>query len=82
MTGGLPGRCVVCGAAVEWRAKAWRSSNRVGQWRQHRCPADRLTCGAPMPYAHERCASRPGHGTEHRTAYAMENQRRAKRGAA
>ena len=39
----------------------------------------RPTCGAWMPYAKERCARFPGHAFEHRSAYALDNSRRAKR---
>lgn len=77
---GLPGRCSVCGAFVRWRGRHWRDpgTNRLG--RIHVCPQDRALCGAFMPYARERCARKPGHTTEHRTAYALENAARMRTG--
>jgi hypothetical protein len=72
----LPGVCVVCRAPVVWRGKSWKNP---GQWGQrHRCPADRPICGAMMRYAGERCARKPGHTTEHRTAYALANDARSR----
>lgn len=38
--------------------------------------AEGRVCGAWMPYARAGCARRPGHTTEHRSAYAMENAAR------
>ena len=72
----LPGRCVVCGHAIAWYVGAWREFAAQGTGRRHVCPTERPTCGAFMPSARERCARRPGHGFEHRTAYALENARR------
>lgn len=35
-----------------------------------------LQCGAKMPNAKDRCARIKGHGYNHRSAYAMSNERR------
>jgi hypothetical protein len=71
----LPGRCMGCGVAVEWHGRVWRPRGST-RHHAHQCRTDRDKCGAWMPYVEERCARRPGHGFEHRTAYAMENARR------
>lgn len=75
----LPGVCIVCRRAV-WLARRgeWREGNAKGV--RHICPSYRPTCGAVMRYAGERCARRPGHTTEHRTRYALDNQYRRHRG--
>ena len=78
----LPGRCIICRTPVIWTGKSWRNGGR-GKGRRHECPPDRATCGAWMPVARERCARRPhtfdpDRGGGHRTAYALENQARAK----
>ncbi len=69
---------MVCFDAVQWYRRAWRdpapTSHHTG--RVHACRSDRPTCGEWMRYAKERCARRPGHTTEHRTLYAVENARR------
>jgi hypothetical protein len=71
----LPGVCIVCREPVEYRAKRWRVPGaRLG--RVHECPAERAACGRLMPRARERCARRPGHTTECRTRYAMDNAAR------
>jgi hypothetical protein len=73
----LPGVCIVCRQPVVWTGKRWEESPRGrGMGRRHACPDDRKVCGAWMPNARERCARGPGHGYEHRTAYALENARR------
>jgi hypothetical protein len=78
----LPGVCVVCREPVFWNGKRWMAT----RWRKHECPVDRPVCGVLMAHAHERCARAPGHASDapgrgpgHRTAYAMENARQAKR---
>ena len=78
MTVRLPGRCRVCLADVIWSAGAWRRPGKGGH--THRCEEDRPVCGVWMPNARERCARMPHGSTGHRTAYAMANERRAKRG--
>lgn len=70
---GLPGRCMGCGEDVVWNRKAWRRPAQGGH--VHRCRVDRALCGAWMPYARERCARGPGHTTEHRTRYSLDNAR-------
>lgn len=72
----LPGVCIVCRRDVVWSGKRWRNpGQRSGR---HICPIDRPTCGAWMPHARERCARGPIHTAgAHRTAYAMDNARRA-----
>jgi hypothetical protein len=76
----LPGVCIVCRSAIWWGGRSWRDGN--GRGARHICVSDRPTCGAWMPFARERCARRPGHGTEHRTAYSMENARFMRTGRA
>jgi len=39
----------------------------------------RDTCGVWMPKAKAPCARRPGHTTEHRSPYALDNQLEARR---
>jgi hypothetical protein len=68
----LPGRCQVCNVALVWDGKRWKEP-RQGAGRRHVCREDRPTCGAWMPYIRERCARGPGHITEHRSRYAMDN---------
>lgn len=79
----LPGRCVVCAADVVWTGKSWKDRRPVSARvrRKHVCRADRPACGALMPLARERCARRPGHTTEHRSRYALENARWMRTGA-
>lgn len=77
----LPGRCIVCGADVVWNGKMWRNPGQKGTGR-HVCSADRPRCNVVMRNALERCARRPGHTTEHRTAYALANARRMRTGHA
>lgn len=75
----LPGRCVVCRRDVVWTGRQWKDGANLR--RRHVCPAERPVCGARMIYE-QRCARRPGHTTEHRTAYALANAARSKRIAA
>jgi hypothetical protein len=77
----LPGRCQVCSGDVVWNGKVWRDLTANGKHR-HVCPEDRPTCNAVMRWAGERCARRPGHTTEHRTRYALDNALRMKTGRA
>jgi hypothetical protein len=70
----LPGVCAICRRPVFWGGRSWREGS--GRGARHHCPSDRLECGAWMRYARERCARRPGHTTEHRTQYALDNQYR------
>lgn len=69
----LPGVCQVCRRPVTYNGRNWKE--RTNLRRRHVCPIDRPTCAAVMRYG-ERCARKPGHTTEHRTAYAMANARR------
>jgi hypothetical protein len=71
----LPGRCVVCGRDVVWTGKSWKNPGQYGG--KHRCPEDRPTCNALMPMYGDRCARRPGHRFEHRSAYTQANMRSA-----
>lgn len=71
----LWGECIVCRCHVLWDGRKWKDPGR-GMGTKHVCPTERPTCGAWMPQARERCARRPEHTTEHRTAYAMANARR------
>lgn len=57
----------------------WRDLVANGKHR-HVCPMDRPTCNAVMRHPMERCARRPGHTTEHRTRYALDNALRMKTG--
>lgn len=76
----LPGVCQGCGASVMWTGKRWQDAPLGrGKGHTHRCAEDRPACGAWMPYVRTRCARRPGHGFEHRSPYALENARNAKR---
>jgi hypothetical protein len=68
----LPGRCPVCSADLVWTGKRWRTAPVTKGGGAHVCPEDRPLCNALMRYG-ERCARRPGHTTEHRTRYAMDN---------
>lgn len=77
----LPGICIVCRNPVLWNGRYWKDRSR-GMGRRHVCPQDRPTCGAWMRNAKERCARSPGHGFEHRTRWAMDNQRRMSSGRA
>lgn len=76
-------RCSSCRRNTIWNGSDWRNLGRqyqsAGIWfgRKHVCRPERPTCGVWMPTAKERCARGPGHGWEHRTAYAMDNARRA-----
>ena len=65
----LPGVCIVCRQNVWWNSRSWRDRNG----KAHACPMERPVCGGWMPVAKERCARPPGHTTEHRTRYAMDN---------
>lgn len=76
----LPGVCRGCRRDVVWTGRVWKDATNLH--RRHVCPFERPMCGVLMAYLHEPCARRPGHRTEHRSAYALENQRRAKRAAA
>lgn len=76
----LPGVCRICRRAVVWTGRSWKEASNLR--RRHVCPTDRPTCGAMMRYLHEPCARTPWHHGDHRSAYAMANQRRAKRAAA
>ena len=77
----LPGVCIVCREPVVWTGKRWcRPTNPQ---RRHACPEERPTCGAWMPRVKERCARKPGHvAGAHRSAYALENERRMRKMAA
>jgi len=72
-----PGVCPVCERPLVFTGKRWQDRGRHGP---HVCPEERPCCGAMMRQAHERCARRPGHTTEHRTSYALENARRMRTG--
>lgn len=72
----LPGVCIVCRESVVWTGKQWKAATNLE--RTHTCPEDRAVCGAWMPNAKERCARRPGHVTQHLTAYAIANAARAR----
>lgn len=76
----LPGVCIVCRNPVVYVSKRWREPHVRGKGRVHACPSERPTCGRLMRNARERCARRPGHTTECRTRYALDNA--ARRGAA
>jgi hypothetical protein len=76
----LPGRCIVCRGDVLWSNHAWRRPGRGGH--VHACSEDRPVCGVWMRNAQTTCARLPGHMNEHRTAYALSNDRRARTGAA
>ena len=71
----LPGTCIVCRQPVVWNGIAWR---RPSGGANHACPTERPTCGAWMPQARERCARGPWHRGDHRSRYAMDNERVSK----
>lgn len=74
------GTCIVCHAPVLFSGKTWKEP---GQRRgRHSCPVERAVCGARMPRYGELCQRRPGHLTEHRSAYALANARYMKSGRA
>ncbi len=68
---GLPGICRGCGNAVVYTSRHWRNPATLGR---HVCPPDRPTCGVWMRNARELCGRAPGHRTEHRSRWAMDNQ--------
>ena len=72
-----PGVCPVCERPLVFTGKRWQDPGRRGP---HVCPTERRSCGVMMPNAHLRCARTPGHGTEHRSSYALENARRMRTG--
>jgi hypothetical protein len=76
----LPGVCIVCRERVHWWDGAWRQYRPGRRFRRHECNPERPRCNALMPYAEGRCARRPGHRHEHRSAYALENARRMNSG--
>jgi hypothetical protein len=71
----LPGRCAGCSFKVTFTRGRWRDDFGV----IHDCATPRKrVCGKRMPMYGETCARRPGHRNEHRSRYAMDNQRTAK----
>ena len=69
----LPGVCSSCRQPVVFTGKRWQDPGRQSA---HVCPVERPVCGAWMRVSRERCARRPGHRFEHRTAYALQNAAR------
>ena len=76
-----PGVCPVCERPLVFTGKRWQDPGQHrGKGRPHVCPEERIACGAMMPQARMRCARLPGHTTEHRSSYALENARRTRTG--
>ena len=73
----LPGICSTCRRTVIWTGTRWRDLHRdsIG----HKCHP---VCGVVMAITKEPCARQPGHTTEHRSRYAMDNALEMKTGRA